>query len=729
MGKPKHFGIYLSSVEEDCQSGIWQGISHFAKEQGISVTLFISTYQHKVGQLSSHYEVTRDFSIQAASLDGMLFLGGPIADGLGREKTMQYQNLFDNLPLLSISLEHGVNSINVDNRSGMKEIVSHLIEEHGASRIAFVRGPEEHPEAEERYLGYCEALRDANIPFDDALICPGTFSEQSGREAVEILLDKRHASIDAIAAVDDETAFGAIEALNQRNISVPEEIAITGFDDIEMASVSYPALSTVRQPFFDLGYRAASALFEQLITGHPSGHITLLSRPIYRQTCGCVPAEVTREYYSTDENLRDMRDTLALRLHDSAGVPLDIAKEWLTALYTYLPQLPEGERPFLQEFDRILARYRSYSDDLAIWQQLLSEFQSSANQITMHNPPRLAQVNALILKCSWLILEALRTKDQRAEFASSRHQWKIRGISYSIMSAFDTTDLYSRIEAGFRELGINRTLIALYNRPVAYNNGWNTPEELRIIIAFNRWRRLIPAEQYQKITIADLLEAEEALFGDDARTTFMLPLFFGKEQLGVILIEENRAMPVDMYEAMRLAVSSAIRSTLLFDEMQELAIKDEMTGLYNRRGFLTLAENRLNLLKRTAERAAILFLDLDGLKIINDTHGHAEGDHAIMETARILSQCTRKGDILARLGGDEFLLFASDLGSKGIDEIVHRVRRAFSHFNEEVSKLAYKLHCFIGAEEMVVTEATELDELVEKADALLYREKERKKRK
>ncbi len=720
-----NFGVYLASVEEACQSGIWHGISQFALKNDINLTVFISTYQQRVGALKSHYEVTRDFATQCNDLDGIIFLGGPISDGIGKENARIYFDMFSHLPAVNISMNYGETSLLVDNHLGIFKVVEHFIKVHNKKRIAFARGPEGHPEADARFEAYCEALQENSIPFDQSLLVGDQFSEQSGRDAVNSLLTNK-IDFDAIVAVDDESALGVISELRNHSISVPKDITVSGFDNIEGAEANAPSLTTILQPFNEIGYRGAEQLFEKCSSNAKHTCSILEPELIIRQSCGCIPEHIANETTIEYSNIAEIRDSLA-EIIARTDVPLELAKEWFQSMGEYLTNIASGEHSFLRRFDQILTEFRCYSSDLEIWQDALSEFQVAMIQLNSKNFEAQVQISSLILRSSWLIHEAKQSENKKLEIENNRAQWKIRGIAQDIMTAFDYDELYEKVEIGFKELGIKRAMIGLYNRPVHYCDGWKTPEELRIMMAFEDDNRLIKSGEYKKITISNLLETEKKLFSDRKRTSLFMPLFFGDEQLGVLLLEENTSMPVDMYETLRLALSTVIKGASLFTEVKELAIKDDLSGLYNRRGFLTLAEARLKNLQRREESGALLFIDLDGLKLINDIHGHNEGDNAIIETARILSQVTRKGDILARLGGDEFVLLVADLGAYEIKEIIERVRSTFDHFNNKISNLNYKLNCSIGAENTNVSHNITLEELMAKADSKLYEEKAKKK--
>ena len=133
------------------------------------------------------------------------------------------------------------------------------------SDIALISGDTRHPDARDRLRGYRAALEAAGVPFDPALVMPGNYTEDSGCMAVERLLDSRQ-FFSAIFAANDQMAFGAALALHRRNLHVPGDVSLVGFDDLAGAVYSIPPLSTVHQPVYEVGQSAASAML-QLLAG------------------------------------------------------------------------------------------------------------------------------------------------------------------------------------------------------------------------------------------------------------------------------------------------------------------------------------------------------------------------------------------------------------------------------------------------------------------------------
>jgi LacI family transcriptional regulator len=150
--------------------------------------------------------------------------------------------------------------ISVDNRVGACEATRHLIG-LGHRRIAHIQGPLKYQVSHERYLGYCDALNEAGIPLDPALVREGDFTPPTGRTCANAFFDlpaeKRPT---AIFAGSDYMAYGAISAAEQRGLRVPGDIAVVGFDDFPASAHMEPALTTVRQPFYEMGRRASEML-------------------------------------------------------------------------------------------------------------------------------------------------------------------------------------------------------------------------------------------------------------------------------------------------------------------------------------------------------------------------------------------------------------------------------------------------------------------------------------
>jgi diguanylate cyclase (GGDEF)-like protein len=172
-------------------------------------------------------------------------------------------------------------------------------------------------------------------------------------------------------------------------------------------------------------------------------------------------------------------------------------------------------------------------------------------------------------------------------------------------------------------------------------------------------------------------------------------------------------------------LTARARHVKIVEEMRNLALRDELTGLYNRRGFFALIEHQLKLAKRKKTGMFLLYADLDDLKSINDTWGHREGDVALIETAKILRKNYRESDVIARIGGDEFVIFPAGTSDDDSEKILDRLHSAFLHHCAQSSPV-YKLSISAGISFYNPDAPCSVDELLALGDASMYERKMKK---
>ncbi len=173
------------------------------------------------------------------------------------------------------------------------------------------------------------------------------------------------------------------------------------------------------------------------------------------------------------------------------------------------------------------------------------------------------------------------------------------------------------------------------------------------------------------------------------------------------------------------SVCHAIARQCLQVSLRSLSLNDELTGPYNRRGFIALAESRQKLAARQGIRSSLIFGDVDDLKHINDAFGHREGDRALQEVADVLRECFRESDIIARIGGDEFCALLTDASESSEALMRERLRRALEARNSR-RKRPYQLSVSMGIARITVPYGLEYQ--LARADAQMYQQKRRKQK-
>lgn len=197
-------------------------------------------------------------------VDGLIFIGPHFLDRAFIESVQQHT------PLVAIHAEApppSLHNVDIDNEGGLYAATRLLIE-HGHRHIVHMAGNIAEPHiqagAQARIVGYRRALKEAGIPYDPTLVLTGYYIESSGRARMEQLLNSGKPLPTALCCANDSIALGCLAVCQERGIRVPEDISITGFDDILSTQLTAPPLTTVRQPLIDLGRAAAQQLLEQI---------------------------------------------------------------------------------------------------------------------------------------------------------------------------------------------------------------------------------------------------------------------------------------------------------------------------------------------------------------------------------------------------------------------------------------------------------------------------------
>jgi LacI family transcriptional regulator len=250
-----------------------QGIAQACNQFDYTLSLFLVESKDDEEKIFSRVSRT-------GLLDGMLVQSGQIGDQL-------IDRLVNSkIPVLIIGRPfhtQGVSYIDVDNVDATYNAVRHLIL-MGRQRIGTITGSPDSTVTIDRKEGYLTALLERGLEVDEALIAQGDFSEAGGYYAMQQLLD---AKADAVFAASDTMALGAMRLIRERGLSIPQDIAVIGFDDLPQAAVHDPPLTTVRQPITQFGFRAVEILIDLINNGiQPPHHLIMATELVIRESCG-----------------------------------------------------------------------------------------------------------------------------------------------------------------------------------------------------------------------------------------------------------------------------------------------------------------------------------------------------------------------------------------------------------------------------------------------------------
>ncbi|PTT90864.1 transcriptional regulator, partial [Pelomonas sp. HMWF004] len=250
-GRTLSVGVVTQIISSPFYGEALLGIERELEQAGY-VPLFVSGNWHEDDERKAIE------TLLSRRVDGIIVLAGRLSNEM-------LLNLTVGLPTVVVGRQLAgpqLYSFSFDNRLGARLATQHLIDQ-GHRRIAFIAGDLVHDDAVDRQNGYIDALTGAGISFDPSLVVQGDFTEAGGLLAVSRLLE-RDAHFTALFASNDQMAIGACLGLHRRNVRVPDDVSMVGFDDLTMARYAMPPLTTVRQSVYEMGCEAAKAMLALL---------------------------------------------------------------------------------------------------------------------------------------------------------------------------------------------------------------------------------------------------------------------------------------------------------------------------------------------------------------------------------------------------------------------------------------------------------------------------------
>jgi len=569
MSKRRTIAVLVDNLGGDYQEGILRGAIAEATDRDVNVLAVVG------GALESPFP--GDFALnqiyertKRAPIDGVIIGTGCVGTYCGTEYLLRFVRGFAHLPVCSIGVQlPSVPSLVISNRQGMKTVVDHLIECHGCRRIGYIRGPLASIEADERLLGYQAALQGGGIDFDPALVRVGNFMAQGGSAAMQHWLDTG-VSLDAVVAANDYMALGAIEVLRHKEVRLPHKMMVAGFDDVPLARVSSPSLTTVRQPVDMLGRLALDTILRQLegqqVPDCRETSVELLAR----QSCGCayrvlqprssIPPMSARRTVLNELELR--RDYLRRIMVERSADAANESATWPTQLLDALRDEVLGvSGRFLLELEKILAGKTTQSalvDDLSSAIGILrAHFRSAPVEVSKeHTLEDLWHAAVLLLGAA-----STRTQVQLRIGYELAFEELQRGVE-RLSTALSEYALAEALQHVLPAHGVGSCCISLYE-----NQAFET---LRCIYAqqpgFNLGDTPDPFASGQLVP--------SGFFPARQRWTYLLMgLTFGTESLGVIALQYGPLGSV--YKMLRTQIGSALKGAALHrDVVQQTRLRE-----------------------------------------------------------------------------------------------------------------------------------------------------------
>ncbi len=336
----KNIAVLMTGLDSEAQAETLKGIEQYGKAKGFNIAVFLwftgafERDKHNLGE------------INLASLPDLNLFDGVIVFSNAmhmRENRMYIEELLAGVscPIVGVGCKlDGGYSLFTDSYTAMKKLVEHFIVDHGMTKIHFVRGVKGNPDAEARYDGYKDALKEHNIPFDEDRVSLGDFYVTGGELAAKEILSSDLEFPEAIVCANDIMALTISDILVEHGYRIPEDVAISGYDYTNEGRFHSPTLTTVRSNFVAYGNEICKTLIDVLEGQQVPEEVYLPDEVVLGESCGCSGPDIvsmseqTKLHYSEDVAHRIMMHQMILLEKDI--VEGDGFEDWCEAVRRYI---------------------------------------------------------------------------------------------------------------------------------------------------------------------------------------------------------------------------------------------------------------------------------------------------------------------------------------------------------------------------------------------------------
>ncbi len=574
LSRPLTIGILTASLNGPTEINLWHGVADRALTRDVNLIFFSGG----IPGWHQQYEAQKNilFNIpNPDNVDGLLIWANILSHTLDKNDLEAFCQRYAPLPMISMGVVlPGIPCIRIDMREGMRKLLSHLIEDHGKRRIAFIRGLETSQDAEERYETYLETLENYGIPIDPTLIASGDFQRYSGTTAIKTLNENCKNGFDALVSANDNMAIGAMQALQAKGLRVPQDVIVAGFDDIEETQAIAPTLTTVRTPWHLLGSKSVDLVLSMLANEQLPEQFLLKTELVRRQSCGCQPATVAGlgELLFSAAPIISLTSDVATEI-DKALVQLapirDMDPGWSKKLvdnYISDVRIKDGNpMAFIQTLGDAISAIPT-GTEIVTWQDVLGVIRSKL-ALLYQSKEELIKAHTLLENGYLLVGEMAhrRQLSQRLDAVSQTN--RLNRIVQTMSTSYDLNTLMKLLALELPGLGIQSCFLSLYDEK-GENPAWS-----RLILAFIGEERLLLDKNGVRFPTRQLVPTgmlpEDRLFAFDVEA-----LYFQNDQIGFVMFEIG-PRDGDVYATLRGHLSSALKSA----ELVQVALEAETKAI------------------------------------------------------------------------------------------------------------------------------------------------------
>ena len=759
-----NIGFFTCHLDNDYAFEICKGVEYAAEEADVNLTIFpgmfLNAFYNDPVNAKYDYQYNSIFYYaNKKSLDALIISIGSIGSFLSAEDKKAFRDSFD-IPVITVEAEiPGYPFLYTEGSSGMRAAIEHLIKDHGCTDVGFVSGRLENADALERFNIYKEVLAENGIEYNEKKVAYGNFSEFT-EELVDKMLDN-NPEMQAIVFANDTMAIGGYNAIKKRGLVIGKDILVTGYDNTITSLSLTPQLTTVDNRIMDLGYNAVYQAIELINSGKTSMSI-LHSSLIKRLSCGCNPA--------TDKHMLDDINS-NIDSYDANSLSKKFKDIFMNHYYNtfYSNQLFDVLDKYFSIFMDILYTDHNYTNDELIYktEQVLNSdiiiyYFSHNKMIYLMNIFSNFMLNLKIpddkhhkLESVFNTILAYLSFYISNEYISEvklnkENVWQsMRLTRDTLLTAYDDEKCYKLIAENLCTYsGFKSVYVYLYDEiPTVMDDGmWHIPKYI-LLQTYCKDGKARVLDDSKRILPSHMIFNNRNTPNERRHTMVLTPLFTNETQHGLFLCETDISKFNKVYSSslqlstslkflslmkQEMAIQNRLEQTMSEireknDQLNAISVTDELTGLYNRRGFFEAVKQLINNKSYSGKKGLIGYIDMDNLKQVNDRFGHKEGDYSLVSIANTLRKSFPKGTVIARIGGDEYAIFTPDMKDVKMKNIIESMSYYQDRLNETNNK-PYYIDFSIGIQELVLSDHLNVEAELTKADSMLYEDKKNKRK-
>ncbi len=573
-------GVIVDDVSGESRTSLWPGIADTIQAQDGNLLCFAGGYLRDPENFSTRGNILYDL-IDQARLDGLIIWASSLSSYVSRDSIHRFCDRYRPLPIVSIgAVLEGIPSVVLDSYQGMREAVVHMVTTHARRRLVFIRGPEGHRDADERYRAYQDVLKEHCLPLLPELVSPPyKWFEQGGEAAMRLMLDERHVDFDAVVCAHDGAAIEVVEFLPTRGLRVPEDVSVCGFNNVPATRSTTPPLTTIPWRMYERGRQAATLLLAMLNGERVPERVLLPTRLIVRQSCGCLDPTITLAQAGSQSDAsttkrrgaqgdQPYRLTPLMRQTGLSEIEQVIEEkerftgavsQFLDAFFADLQGDKSGV--FISTLEGILRQVVAIGGDIPSWQSAVSVLRRQLLPSLQNDPDALVRAEDLWHQARVILAERSRRVRAYQAWNAMQQTERLRRISHGLATMTTVPDLMNVLAAELPHLGISACYLALYEDP-AQPTEWS-----RLVLAYDENGRVPLGPEGRPVRSRDFAMGT-LVPSDKAYRMLVAPLYFQDEQLGLVLFSQR---PVgDIYEVLRDEISTTLKGVMLAQQNVQL---------------------------------------------------------------------------------------------------------------------------------------------------------------